>query len=63
MPSLAKQHVWELGVRVPNMQRREPRRDRTWGRKLPVGPWSRSAGRQTTNLGPRELTFGAIQCP
>lgn len=49
MPNLAKQRAWELRVRVLDMQRREPRRDRTWGRKLPVGPWSRSADRQTAS--------------
>lgn len=65
MPSPAKQHSTSgnSGSESPPCREGSPHRDGIWGRKLPVRPWSRSADRQTSNLGPAERILGPLRVP
>ena len=61
-PSPAKQHITSgnSGSESPPCREGSPHRDGTWGRKLPVRLWSRSADRHTSNLGPAERILGPL---
>ena len=57
-----KQHITSgnSGSESPPCREGSAHRDGTWGRKLPVRPWSRSADRHTSNLGPAERILGPL---